>query len=151
MALRLVMNWLYFSSLALHTKYEPYKPSGTSSNRLLNDKTASNGLEWKKSTPMASRLVMKWLFFLILALHTKSEPCKPSGTFSNRLLNDKTASKLCLRPFPESAWKNMPPLASSDLIFFSLLASKTCSWKPRRKKSQPRKIWAQSVVWNPFK
>ena len=63
-------------------------------------------------------LLLKWLFFLILALHTKSEPCKPSGTFSNRLLNDKTASKLCLRPFPESAWKNMPPLASSDLNFF---------------------------------
>ena len=41
-------SWLYFSSLALHTKYEPYKPSGTSSNRHLNDKAASNGLEWKK-------------------------------------------------------------------------------------------------------
>ena len=42
-------DWLWdgyiFSILALHTKYEPCKPSRTLSNRLLNDKTASNGLK----------------------------------------------------------------------------------------------------------
>ena len=79
----------------------------------------------------------------------------------------KTASKLCLRPIPESALKNInfdthnftlasnglkrppwpPRLVTSN--FFSILA--LCSWKPRRKKSQPREIWAQSVPWNPFK
>ena len=31
--------------LALHSKYEPYKPSESPSNRLLKDKTASNALE----------------------------------------------------------------------------------------------------------
>ena len=30
---------------ASHVKYEPFTPSGTPSNRLLNDKTASNGLK----------------------------------------------------------------------------------------------------------
>ena len=139
-------SWLYFSILPLHTKYEPYKPSRTPSNRLLNDKTASNALEWKKNAPMALRLVMRWLYFSILALHTKYEPCKPSRTLSNRLLNDKTAS---------NGLKNSLKImfeASTDLnFFFSILASKTCSWKPRRKKSQPREIWAQSVPWNPFK
>ena len=35
---------------------------------------------------------LRWLLFLILALHTKYEPCRPSGTLSNRLFNDKMAS-----------------------------------------------------------
>ena len=84
-------SWLYFSISALYTNYEPYKPSRTTSNRLLNDKTASNALS-KKNTPMALRLVMNWLYFSSLALHSKYEPYKPSESPSNRLLKDKTAS-----------------------------------------------------------
>ena len=110
MALRLVMRWLYFSILALHTKYEPCKPSRTLSNRLLNDKTASNGLKnslkimfeastdlnffsqfWPQKHAHKNRGVKR-------ASHVKFELNLCPGTPSNRLLKDKTASKLCLRP-----------------------------------------------------
>ena len=70
-----------------------------------------------KSAPMASRLVMRCLYFLILALHNKYQPCKPSGTSSNRHLNDKTASN----------GLHWHPVTS---ILFSILTSKTNSWKP---------------------
>ena len=104
MALRLVMRWLYFSILALHTKYEPCKPSRTLSNRLLNDKTASNGLKnslkimfeastdlnffsqfWPQKHAHKNRGVKR-------ASHVKFELNLSPGTPSNRLLKDKTAS-----------------------------------------------------------
>ena len=104
MALRLVMRWLYFSILALHTKYEPCKPSRTLSNRLLNDKTASNGLKnslkimfeastdlnffsqfWPQKHAHKNRGVKR-------ASHVKFELNLCPGTPSNRLLKDKTAS-----------------------------------------------------------
>ena len=104
MALRLVMRWLYFSILALHTKYEPCKPSRTLSNRLLNDKTASNGLKNSLKIMFAASTDLNFLSqfwpqkhahkiqVVKIASHVKFEVNLCPGTPSNRLLTDKTAS-----------------------------------------------------------
>ena len=44
-----------------------------------------------------------------------------------------------------------PRATSSGLTLASTSASKTFSPKPRRKKSQPHKIWAHMDVWNMLK
>ena len=151
MASRLVMRCLYFLILALHNKYQPCKPSGTSSNRHLNDKTASNGLHWH---PVTS------ILFSILTSKTCS--WKP-GPFCHL--------KVCLKGFLKTDWAhilrgwiffrpgfNEPLFEAVEAVWNSevtrgrllVSASKRVSWKPGRKKIRPCKIWAQFDKRNTF-
>ena len=84
---------------------------------------------------MATRL----LKYLNYALHAKYEPFSNLRTPSNRLLNYKMASnslkislQIFLRSTKEFSWNNKP------------LDTPTHTWASH-------KIWAQSVVRNPFK
>ena len=84
-------------------------------------------------------MATRWLKYLNFSLHTKYEPFRNLTTSSNRLLNYKMASnslKISLQIFfrstKEFLWKN------------KLFDTPTHTWASH-------KIWAQSVVRNPFK